>query len=66
MKKKSGVRVQNPEVKIHAIIQSEEFWLLDSGYFFMLGCVCCAGMRVYMKTGGSFPLLCSCLLTNDP
>jgi len=39
MKKKSGVRIQNPEVKIHTIIQSEAFWLLDSGYFFMLGCV---------------------------
>jgi len=34
-KKKSGVRIRNPEVRIHVITQSEAFWLLDSEFFFI-------------------------------
>jgi len=48
MKKKLGVRIQNPEVRIHVIIQSEAFQLLAPGYFFILDCVQ-KDMRVYMQ-----------------
>jgi len=49
MKKKSGVRIQNPEVRIHVIIQLEAFWLLSPGYFSILGCAFLADMVVYDK-----------------
>jgi hypothetical protein len=35
MQKKSGVRIQNPEVRIHMIIQSEAFWLLATGFWIL-------------------------------